>query len=112
VFDQGVTGFSLFVMLIGGALWRLIAGGARAHPAAPFLASALVGFLAVGVFDSLLDVPRVAFLFYLVVFLSLVLRNEAPRANRISPEMTSREVNADSASRLAAPRERPRISES
>lgn len=73
VFDQGILGLFLFVMLVGGALWRLIAGRARANAAAPFLAAALVGFLAVGAFDSLLDVPRVAFLFYLLVLVSLVL---------------------------------------
>jgi hypothetical protein len=32
---------------------------------APLFAGSLVGFLAVGAFDTLLDVPRLAFLFYL-----------------------------------------------
>ena len=73
LFDQGVAGLLLFVLLVGGALWRLTAGKARAHPMAPFMAAALAGFLVVGLFDSLLDVPRVAFLFFLLVLASLAL---------------------------------------
>ena len=55
-------------------------GSARRHPLAPAIAGAVLGFLVVGLFDSLLDVPRVAFLFYLLVMLGLLLRppREAP----------------------------------
>ena len=72
LFDQGIVGLGLFVMLVGGALWRLLFVVYR-HTDAPYLASALIGFLIVGVFDSLLDVPRVAFLFYLLLSVALVL---------------------------------------
>jgi len=41
---------------------------------APYFAAALVGFLVVGAFDSLLDVPRLALAFYLVLFAGLTLR--------------------------------------
>ena len=64
----------LFLMLTGGALFRLVAGVARTHPYSPFLAAALAGFLLVGLFDSLLDVPRLAFLFYLLIFVALALQ--------------------------------------
>ena len=37
--------------------------------------AALAGFLIVGMFDSLLDVPRVAFLFYLLLVWGLALRD-------------------------------------
>ena len=74
LFDQGAVGLLLFVMLTGGALFRLVAGAARRHPFSPFLAAALAGFLLVGLFDSLLDVPRLAFLFYLLTFVALALR--------------------------------------
>lgn len=73
VFDQGLSGLACFALLVGAALARVIVGGARRQPAAPFLAAATVGFLVVGAFDSLLDVPRLAFLFYLLVILSLIL---------------------------------------
>ena len=73
LFDQGIAGLALFMLLVGGTLFRLVAGRARAHPLAPFLAASLVGFLIVGAFDSLLDVPRVALAFYLVLFAGLAL---------------------------------------
>ena len=61
-------------MLVGGAVWRLSYGRGRDHPLAPATAGALVAFLVVGAFDSLLNVPRVAFLFYFFVLLGLTLR--------------------------------------
>jgi hypothetical protein len=73
LFDQGAVGLLLFLMLTGIALFRLVAGSARTHPFAPFLAAALVGFLMVGLFDSLLDVPRLAFLYFLLTFAALTL---------------------------------------
>jgi hypothetical protein len=74
LFDQGAIGLALFVLMVTGALWRLCVGRARAHPMAPYFAAALVGFLVVGAFDSLLDVPRLALAFYLVLFAGLTLR--------------------------------------
>jgi len=59
-------------MLVGGALWRLFFVAYR-HTDAPYLASTLIGFLIVGIFDSLLDIPRVAFLFYLLLLIALLL---------------------------------------
>ena len=74
LFDQGIAGLLLWLALTGAALYRLVAGSARGQPVAPFLAAALVGFLVVGLFDSLLDVPRLAFMFYLLAFVGLALR--------------------------------------
>jgi hypothetical protein len=71
VFDQGLLGLALFVCLITVALWRLTWGAARSHALAPAIVGAIVGFGVVGLFDSLLDVPRVAFLFYFLVLLAL-----------------------------------------
>ena len=73
LFDQGAIGLALFILLVVGTLFRLVAGRARGHALAPFIAASLVGFLVVGAFDSLLDVPRVAFAFYLVLFAGLAL---------------------------------------
>jgi hypothetical protein len=72
LFDQGIVGLVLFMLLALAALWRLILI-ARENEDAPFFAASLVGFLAVGTFDTLLDVPRVAFLFYLLVLVALAL---------------------------------------
>jgi hypothetical protein len=78
LFDQGMFGLALFALLVGGAVLRTAFGRAYRHPEAPFVAAAIVGYVVVGAFDSLLDVPRVALLFYLVVITGLALRN--PRA--------------------------------
>lgn len=74
LFEQGLIGLFAFLCLVGTALWRLVGGLARSHPLAPPLAASILGFLVVGAFDSLLDVPRVAFLFYLLLFVSLAIR--------------------------------------
>ena len=98
LFDQGVLGLTLFTLLVGGALIRTALGRARQHPDAPYIAAAIVGFGIVGAFDSLLDVPRVAFLFYFVVMLGLMLRN--PRATRVEapasplPELVEPAIDA------------------
>jgi hypothetical protein len=85
LFDQGIVGLTIFLLLLIGALWRLAFGTARGHPLAPFLAASLVGFTAVGGFDSLLDVPRVAFLFYLLLLTGLAL--PAPADRKVSPSV-------------------------
>lgn len=74
MFDQGLVGLALLAALVVGAMWRTGLGSARSHPLAPAIAGALLGFLVVGMFDSLLDVPRVAFVFYLLLLLGLTLQ--------------------------------------
>jgi len=72
--EQGLIGLALLALLVVGALWRLSFGRAQDHPLAPAIAGALIAFLVVGAFDSLLNVPRVALLFYFFVLLGLTLR--------------------------------------
>lgn len=71
MFDQGLLGLLLFSALAAVALWRLGAGAAKDHPLAPAIVGAVIGFGVVGLFDSLLDVPRVAFLFYLLLLAAM-----------------------------------------
>lgn len=73
LFEQGLLGVALFGLLLTMAFWRTAVGSAQAHPLAPALAASLAGFTTVGLFDSLLDVPRVAWLFYLLVLIALTL---------------------------------------
>ena len=73
--EQGVIGLVLWCALLLGALWRVTFGHARAHHLAPGIAGGLAAFAAVGAFDSLLDVPRVAFLFYFLTLLALTLKS-------------------------------------
>ena len=74
LYESGAVALVLLGVLLAGSLWRLVAGHARDHPLAPATAAALVGFALVGAFDSLIDVPRIAFLFYLLLLLGLSMR--------------------------------------
>lgn len=68
-FEQGWLGVILFAALVGFALYHL--SRARSHALATMLFAGIIGFLAVGLFDSLLDMPRVALLFFLSVAIAL-----------------------------------------
>ncbi|NUZ05179.1 hypothetical protein [Piscinibacter koreensis] len=70
LFEQGVTGLIALLTLVGVAFARVAAGDARTHPLAPPIAGALAGFAIVGAFDSLLDVPRVSLLFFVLVLIA------------------------------------------
>ncbi len=73
-FEQGLLGLLALAALVLLALLRLSFGRGRDQPLAPALAGAIIGFLCVGAFDSLLDVPRVALAFFALLLFSLGLR--------------------------------------
>lgn len=67
--------FSLFIFALFGRLTgRVLAGDATAVA----LLAALAGVLAIGLFDSVLDVPRIALLFYLLCWMALHARAGEP----------------------------------
>lgn len=72
--EQGLIGLLAFSALSLAALFRVTFGGAARHMLAPPLAGAMVGFFAVGAFDSLLDAPRLTLLASLMFFMALGLR--------------------------------------
>lgn len=78
LFEQGLLGLLAFALATGAALWRTSLGAARRHPLAPLLAGAIAGALTVGAVDSLLDMPRVAFLLLLLIALALSLPRVSP----------------------------------
>jgi len=73
LFDQGLFGLGVFALMLVGGWWRVALGSARTHPLAPAIAGSLVGFVMVGLFDSLVDVPRDAFVFYFLLLQALTL---------------------------------------
>jgi hypothetical protein len=79
LFDQGWVGLALFSALWAAAVWRVSAGAAREHDLAPGLAAALCCFAVVGLFDSLLDAPRVAFVFCALILVALAIPQSRPR---------------------------------
>ncbi len=72
--ERGLAGLALFTALASVVLARLVRPGAA--PIAPFLGAAIVGALTVGLVSSVMDVPRVAWLWLLIVLLSLRLTDE------------------------------------
>ena len=71
--EQGVLGLLLFMGLLVMAVANLVSGRGRGHWLAPYLLAALIAALAIGVFVSLLDMPRTAFLFFLLVVVALLI---------------------------------------
>ncbi len=69
--ERGAIGLLLFLTLTGFAIWRLWLGCIRQDPMSPFLVSSLVGTLIVGLVSSVMDVPRIAFLFYFFLLFSI-----------------------------------------
>jgi hypothetical protein len=66
-FEQGVVGIFAFALLLWTAMSRGLSYG-RKNLLVAALLSSLVGFLVVGLFDSLIDVPRHMLLLLLLVF--------------------------------------------
>lgn len=69
--ERGGLGLLACLLLVGYALWQLVLGRARLQTLAPYVAASLVAVLLVGLVSSVMDVPRVAFLFFLLIFLSI-----------------------------------------
>jgi hypothetical protein len=97
LFDQGIVGLAIWGALMAGALVKLVVGRGKLHSLSPVLAASLVGFMVVGLFDSLLDVPRVAALFYFLLLVSLTLK--VSRQRDATPSMTT----AQPGTRVAGP---------
>ncbi|OWR04698.1 hypothetical protein CDO81_08970 [Roseateles puraquae] len=74
LFEQGLVGLALLGGAFLLALGRLSVGRGRDHPLAPAVVAGLLGFAVVGAFDSLLDAPRIGFLFFSLLLLGLGLR--------------------------------------
>ncbi|MGH7048332.1 MAG: hypothetical protein ACREE2_18300, partial [Stellaceae bacterium] len=72
-FEGGALGLAAFVVLAAAALFGAGRAMVRGEPIGACLAGSLTAFLVSGVFDDLLQVPRLAALFYLIAFAGLTL---------------------------------------
>lgn len=73
--ESGLFGLLSILGLFALACAKLVRRAAQAGPGADGAATmlaALAGFMVIGVFDSLLDVPRIALLFYMLLLCSLL----------------------------------------
>lgn len=71
-FEQGLIGLVLFCLLGMAAVLTLLERMRRGDESAPMLLAALLGVVAVGLFDSLIDFTRINVLVYLLLWLSLM----------------------------------------
>lgn len=78
--ERGVLGTLAFAGTFGWALRCLCSTAASSVRAAPFLAASLSGGLIVGLVSSVMDTPRVAFLFCLLALFALALTQQAADA--------------------------------
>jgi hypothetical protein len=69
--ERGLAGLLLLVGVSGVALRQLLLAPAPLRSEATFLAAALFGALLLGLVSSVLDVPRVAFLLFFLIFSSI-----------------------------------------
>ncbi len=77
--ERGILGLVTHAALIAYAFWNLIFGGARTLTISPYLASSICAVLGVGCINSVMDVPRVAFIFYLLTLLSIHIKKDSNR---------------------------------
>jgi hypothetical protein len=81
VVEHGILGLLVFGALSATALLPLVLWSARLGTTiAPALAGAIGGFLILGLVGSLLDVPRLSFLYFFLISVALYLPNRLPSA--------------------------------
>jgi hypothetical protein len=101
LFEGGVLGLASLVLLAGTALTGAVRAMARGDRMAAAVAAALVVFLFSGVFDYLLEVPRLAALFYLTVFCGLTMMQT--QTHGLAASAISRDQSASQSDRPAKP---------
>lgn len=71
LFEQGWLGLGAFLMVLAAAGWSLLKRAGHDAQALTLLV-ALTGFLIVGLIDSLIDEPRLDFLFFWLLLIALI----------------------------------------
>jgi energy-coupling factor transporter transmembrane protein EcfT len=70
--ERGILGVLIVVLILLTAFWILLFGVSHSHAMAACLVASLNGVLVVGLVSSVMDVPRVAFMFFLLTFYSML----------------------------------------
>ena len=86
LFEQGSFGVAAFALAIGLAIARAIRAAASGDWFATAALAAITGFLSIGFSESLLDGPRIATLFFLLVIAALISRTNGRSTARSSAE--------------------------
>ena len=97
-FESGVLGLASLVLLAGTALAGALRAMGRGDRMAAAVAASLLAFLCSGIFDYLLEVPRLAALFYIVALSALTMMREPAGAvpgSATSADLVSRSKPGD-----------------
>ncbi len=110
LFEQGWVGLILFIALIFYAFCRLFVLASRGQFLALVILVSFTGFVTVGTFNSLFEFPRIALLFYLLLFFSLLRwKVEEPEPSRARSSGLSFGTSSDKNSNQALPEGAPRL---
>jgi hypothetical protein len=71
-FDQGFFGLIIFLLILGASLSRMTRKMMQGDAQSGMFLASLSGFVMVGLFDSILDFPRLSLLFYLMIMMTLL----------------------------------------
>jgi hypothetical protein len=85
LFELGVVGLTSLLAVCGLALAGGVRAALRGDPMGGIVAGAVVAFLISGISDDVLEVPKIATLFYLICFAGMLLWEVSP-----SPQPSSR----------------------
>ncbi len=85
--ERGVAGLVAFAGLVALALRRLLLAPGAGLWLAPYLAMSVGGVLSVGAVSSVMDVPRVAFMLYLLLFFAAQLPDQTEPSGGIDPKL-------------------------
>jgi hypothetical protein len=88
-FEQGWFGLLATALLLAVAITELTMRAARGDAGAGIYLAAVAGFMLVGLFDSLFDVPRLTLLFFLVLCVAMM----SPRAQSLRPRRSGAPVD-------------------
>jgi hypothetical protein len=91
--ERGALGLIVFLILLGCSFCVLLAQGSRNSGITPFLASSLLGALFIGCLNSIMDVPRVAFLLLMLLLVSLQLKDSSRASARGDDQIPSRRAD-------------------
>ena len=83
LFEGGVLGLVSLMLLAGTALAGAMRAMGRGSRMAAPVAPSLLPFLCSGVFDYLLEGPRLAALFYMIAFYGLAIMRTEPQATTV-----------------------------
>lgn len=72
--EHGIVGLVAWGLLLAACLARVVVQGPHRTSAGSVAAAGIAGFLAVGMFDSLLDIPRLTVMLCVLIYLALASR--------------------------------------